>query len=225
MGYDFLPVNLRMKDRHCLVVGGGKVALRKISTLLDYGCKITVVAPQVEQQIEYFEERKFVALEKRPYKSPEAATYDLVIAASSDMKLNEQVANDANSANVPVNVVDTPRLCDFTFPAILRRDCLTVSVSTDGKAPFLSGQLRVILETVFPDRWAKIAQIAAKYRKIVVRMWNSSMDQKIRAYERFLNADWKSLLQDMRDEEIDEYINVLAEGPRPQAEQDKDNDN
>lgn len=221
MGYDFLPVNLKMNDRSCLIVGGGKVALRKINTLLDYGCKITVIAPEVEQQIDYFKERDFIKLEKREYKSPEAATYDVVIAASNDMELNEQVARDAHTRNVPVNVVDTPKLCDFTFPAILRRDCLTVSVSTDGKAPFLSGQLRVILETLFPDRWARIAKIATQYRKIVVRMWKSSVDQKIRAYERFLNADWKSILQDMQESEIDEYINQLAEGPLEQTEQDK----
>ena len=213
MGHEFLPVNLKMKDRTCLVVGGGKIALRKVSTLLDYDCKLTVIAPEVEQQLEYFAERKFLILEKRPYKSPEAKSYDIVIAATDNTELNKQVADDCNKAGVPVNVVDTPKLCDFTFPATLRRDCLTVSVSTDGKAPFLSGQLRVILETVFPDRWTRIAQIATKYRKIVVRKWKDRMDQKVEAYQRFLNADWKSILQDMRDEEIDEYIDQLAEVP------------
>lgn len=220
MGHNFLPVNLKMQDKNCLIVGGGKIALRKINTILDYGCKITVISPEVEQQIDYFVEKDFLTLEKRPYKSPEASTYDVVIAASNDMKLNEQVANDCQTNNVPVNVVDTPKLCDFTFPAILRRDCLTVSVSTDGKAPFLAGQLRVILETVFPDRWSKIAKIGAQYRKIVVRMWKNNTDQKIRAYERFLNADWQTLLQDMQDVEIDEYINQMAEGPQELPEQD-----
>jgi siroheme synthase-like protein len=218
MGHQFLPVNLRTKDKKCLIVGGGKVALRKISTLLDYECSITVIAPEFEQQIEYFAERKFLNLVNREYKSPEAATFDIVIAASDNAELNEQVANDCRGANVPVNVVDTPRLCDFTFPAILRRDCLTVSVSTDGQAPFLSGQLRIILETVFPDRWSRIAQIAAKYRKIVVRMFKDNPDRKLRAYERFLNADWKTILEDMKDDEIEEYINTLAEGPEEQDE-------
>lgn len=211
MGHEFLPVNLKMKDRTCLVVGGGKIALRKISTLLDYDCAITVIAPDPEQQLEYFAERNFLKLEKRSYKSPEAATYGMAIAATNDAALNKQVADDCSGAGVPVNVVDTPKLCDFTFPATLRRDCLTISVSTDGKAPFLAGQLRVILETVFPDRWSKIAQIAVKYRKIVIRRWKDRLDQKVEAYQRFLNADWKSLLQDMRDEEIDEYISRLAE--------------
>ena len=209
-----MPVNLMMNDKKCLIVGGGKIALRKINTLLDYNCRLTVIAPEVEQQIDYFFERKFLDLKKRPYSSPEAATYDVVIAASNDLALNKQVADDCRGANVPVNVVDTPTLCDFTFPAILRRDCLAVSVSTDGKAPFLAGQLRIILETVFPDRWTRIARIATKYRKIVLGLWRSNTDQKIRAYQRFLNADWKSLLDDMKDDEIDDYIRQLAEGPQ-----------
>lgn len=221
MGHEFLPVNFKMKDRTCLVVGGGKIALRKISTLLDYDCKLTVIAPEVEQQLEYFAGRKFLKLEKRAYKSPEAGSFDIVIAATDNTELNKQVADDCRKAGVPINVVDTPKMCDFTFPATLRRDCLTVSVSTDGKAPFLSGQLRVILETVFPDRWAKIAQIATKYRKIVVRKWKDRMDQKVAAYQRFLNADWKSILQDMRDEEIDEYIDQLAEVPEKPDEDEQ----
>lgn len=220
MGYDFLPVNLMMSDKKCLIVGGGKVALRKINTLLDYNCKLTVIAPEVEQQIEYFFERKFLDLKKRPYKSPEASSYDMVIAASNDMSLNKLVADDCRGANVPINVVDTPRLCDFTFPAILRRDCLAVSISTDGKAPFLAGQLRIILETVFPDRWARIARIASDYRKIVLKLWRNNTDQKIRAYQRFLNADWKALLNDMNDDEIDEYINHMAEGPQTEIDAD-----
>ncbi len=220
MGHNFLPVNLKMQDKSCLIVGGGKVALRKINTLLDYGCKITVIAPEVEQQIDYFAERKFIKLEKRSYKSPEASKYDVVIAASNDMKLNEQVADDAHTKNVPVNVVDTPRLCDFTFPAILRRDCLTVSVSTDGKAPFLAGQLRVILETVFPERWTKIANIASQYRNKVVHLWKGNTDEKIRAYERFLNADWKTILQDMQANEIENHIDQMAEGTLELPEQD-----
>jgi siroheme synthase-like protein len=216
MGHRFLPVNFKMTGKQCLVVGGGKVALRKINTLLDYDCKLTVIAPEVEEQIGYFADRNFLTLIRRAYKSPEAADYDIVIAASNDMMLNEQVAEDCRKTKVPANVVDTPEECDFTFPAILRRDCLTVSVATDGRAPFLAGQLRVILETVFPDRWSRIAGIAARYRTLVLNLWRDNSDQKLRAYERFLKADWKSILEEMRDDEIEDYISTLAEGPSSQ---------
>ena len=221
MGHQFLPINLKMKDKSCLVVGGGKAALRKIAVLLDYGCKLTVIAPEFEQQIEYYAQKEFLKIIKRPYQSPEAGAFDIAVAASNDVALNEQIAKDCRKMKVPVNIINVPELCDFTFPAVLRRDCLTVSVSTDGEAPFLAGQLRVILETLFPDRWAKIAQTASKYRKIATRKWGNNPDQRLRAYERFLSADWKKILEEMSDKEIDDYINRLAEGAvnKPQAEE------
>jgi len=211
MANKFMPINISLADRACLVVGGGNVAHRKINTLLDYECKITVVAPDAISQVKYFAEREFVKLELRPYKSPEAASYGIAIAASDDMSLNKQVYKDCKSAGVPINVVDKPKLCDFTFPAVLKRDCLTIAVSTDGKAPFLAGRLRMIMETVFPDRWKKIARIAADYRKQVLRHWKDNPDQKVECYNRFLNADWKAILGEMTDQEIQEEITRMIE--------------
>jgi siroheme synthase-like protein len=216
MANKFMPINIYLADRACLVVGGGNVAYRKINTLLDYECKITVVAPEAIDQIKYFAERGFIKLEIRSYKSPEAASYGIVIAASDDMSLNKQIYDDCKSAGVPINVVDTPKLCDFTFPAVLKRDCLTIAVSTDGKAPFLAGRLRMIMETVFPERWGKIARIAADYRKQVLRRWKDNPDQKVECYNRFLNADWKAILEEMSDQEIQEEIGRLIEMPESQ---------
>ncbi|MCP4580481.1 MAG: bifunctional precorrin-2 dehydrogenase/sirohydrochlorin ferrochelatase [candidate division Zixibacteria bacterium] len=213
MANKFMPINLSLKDRACLIVGGGNIAHRKINTLLDYECKITVVAAEPNDQIKYFDQRGYVKLEIRKYKSPEASSYGVVIAASDDMELNKQVSEDCKKAGVPINVVDAPKLCDFTFPAVLKRDCLTVAVSTDGKAPFLAGQLRLILETVFPERWKKIANIAADYRKQVIRRWKDKPDQKVECYDKFLNADWKTLLEEMNEQEVQEEITKMIELP------------
>jgi len=209
----FMPINISLADRTCLVVGGGNVAHRKINTLLDYECNITVIAPEVIAQVEYFAEREFIKLEKRPYKSPEAAAFGIVIAASDDMTLNKRIYDDCKKAGVPINVVDTPKLCDFTFPAVLKRDCLTIAISTDGQAPFLAGRLRMIMETVFPERWKKIARIAADYRKQVIRHWKDNPDQKVECYNRFLNADWKAILGEMSDQEIQEEISRMINMP------------
>ncbi|MDD5427351.1 MAG: NAD(P)-dependent oxidoreductase, partial [candidate division Zixibacteria bacterium] len=84
----YLPVNISLKDRTCLVVGGGKVALRKIENLLDYEADLTVVAPEVDKRIEFYAEKGKLKLEKRKYQSPEGATYGLVISASDDNAVN-----------------------------------------------------------------------------------------------------------------------------------------
>jgi uroporphyrin-III C-methyltransferase/precorrin-2 dehydrogenase/sirohydrochlorin ferrochelatase len=212
MANKYLPITYSLSNRSCLIVGGGGVALRKLNILLDYECDITVIATEPIDKIKYFADRQQIKLEIRGYQSPEAGDYGIVIAASDDRAVNQQVSEDSKAARVPVNVVDSPNLCDFIFPAIVKRDNLTVAVSTDGKAPFLAGHLRLILESVFPERWNKIARIAADFRKQVTRHWKGETGKKAEAYNRFLNADWKTILDKMNDDEIKEELNRLLEG-------------
>jgi len=202
MANKYLPIAISVVTRPCLVVGGGAVALRKVETLLEYETKITVIAPKPDAKIEYHADKGRIELIKREYASPEAADYGLVIAASSDAYVNQEVYNDAIAAHVPVNVVDNTGLCDFIFPAITKRDCLTVAVSTDGQAPFLAGFLREFLDGVFTDRWRRIAGYAGKFRRMVMEEGPKGRERKAACLQRFLNADWKKLLKDKNDEEI-----------------------
>ena len=210
----YLPISISLKERPVLVVGGGKVALRKIDTLLEYNCTITVVAPEADDKIEYYAKKGDLKLEKREYRSPEASEYGIVISAGSNADVNAAVAADAGKAGVPVNVVDSPKLCDFIFPAVVKRDCLTVAVSTDGQAPFLSGQLRSILDGIFPDRWKKIARLAASYRRKVRERWKDDKTRKAECFERFCAADWETMLKKMNEKEIDEKLADMLEGDR-----------
>jgi len=211
MANKYLPINISIKDRPCLVVGGGKVALRKIENLLDYDSDLTVVAPEIDKRIEYYAEKGKLKLERRPYKSPEGASYGLVISASDDNTVNEQVSRDCRGAGVPVNVVDNPPLCDVIFPAVLKRDCLSITVSTDGKAPFMAGYLRLILEDIFPTRWSKIARLAADFRKKVHKRWPDDASKRADCFSRFLNADWKVLMEEKNDEQLQEELDLLLE--------------
>jgi siroheme synthase-like protein len=212
MANKYMPISISLEKRSCLVVGGGDVALRKIETLLEYNSDIKVVAPKPIDKIEYFADKGKLKLEKREYKSPEASGYGLVISASDDKDVNQQVSEDCGNAAVPVNVVDNPTLCDFIFPAVIRRDILSVAVSSDGKAPFLSGQLRLILEDIFPQRWNKIAALASRFRKRVLARWRGQPEKKAQCYNRFLQADWKTILKDKSDTEIEEELERMTEG-------------
>jgi siroheme synthase-like protein len=209
MANTYLPITLSVKQRPTLVVGGGNVALRKIDTLLDYDTPITVVAPDVEKKIEFHAEHGHLTLEKRPYRPGEAGAYGLVIAASDDRELNRQVSEDCRGAGVLVNVVDDPAYCDFIFPAIIRRDCLTAAIATDGKAPFVSGHLRAILATVFPDHWTKLMRYAAAFRKDVQGRWGDDLVKKEACFSRFLEADWKSLLKRNDTAEIEAELALM----------------
>jgi len=212
MANKYLPIGISLKARPCLVVGGGNVALRKIETLLEYDSQITVVAPEPLEKIEYYAKKGKLKLERREYKSPEAQQHGIVISASDDNGVNEAVYKDCKAAGIPVNVVDNPAMCDVIFPAVLKRDCLTVAVCTDGKAPFLSGHLRLILEGVFPERWSKLAKLAARFRSKVQKQFKDQPERKAAALERFLNADWQTLLKEKSGQQLEQELEKLLNG-------------
>jgi siroheme synthase-like protein len=206
MGHRFLPISVSLKDRPCLVVGGGPVALRKVESLLEYDTEITVIAPNVHEKFEYHARRKRIILHKRKYQSPEAASYGLVVSATDDISLNELVYNDAKGAGALVNVADDPAHCDFIFPAVLRRDCLTAAISTDGKAPFVSAHVRRVLDHIFPGHWTRLMRLAASFRRKVRGEWAGDPERKNACYAEFLEADWKRMLEELSDSQIDEEL-------------------
>nr|CAJ31175.1 Siroheme synthase [uncultured sulfate-reducing bacterium] len=214
MKHKYMPVSISMSNRSSLVVGGGAVAVRKVESLLDYDTHVTVVAPQVQEKLEYFADRGMIRLEKREYRSPEAADYGFVISATGDTALNRQVYEDATGSGVLVNVVDDPPHCDAIFPAVLRRDCLTVAISTDGRAPFVAGHLRVVLDNIFPEHWERLMKLAADFRGRVRERWADQSLKKNACYAEFLEADWKRMLKEMSDEEIEEELVRMLEMPQ-----------
>jgi siroheme synthase-like protein len=211
MSYSYLPIGLSVKNKECLVVGGGTVALRKLENLADYDTRITVVAPDVHPQIEFLAREKKITLEKRGYRSPEAAAYGLVISATDNAELNQTVFEDGKGSGALVNVVDDPAHCDFIFPAVLRRDCLTAAISTDGKAPFMSGHLRMILEELFPKHWDRLAKLAVTYRKMVLDRWGNDSTSKKACYDRFMEANWTEMFGEMNNADIEAEMKKLLE--------------
>jgi len=221
----YMPISISLKNRKSLIIGGGMVALRKINTLLDYDSDITVISPEVVDKIEYYAKKDMIKLEKRKYNSPEVDSFGLVISACNDEEVNKQVYKDCHEKHIPVNVVDNPPLCDFIFPAVVRRECLTVAISSDGKAPFLSGHLRFVLENIFPPHWNKLVQMAFKYRKDAMTALAGNPEQKRLAYERFLDIDWKTLFDQKQPEIVEnELKRILVAAPPPADAKDENED-
>jgi precorrin-2 dehydrogenase/sirohydrochlorin ferrochelatase len=154
------PVNLLLAGRRCLVVGGGRVATQKVAGLLQARADVTVVAPHIEAEIDATP----VRCERRPYRSPEAADYRLVIAATGDPEVNQQVYDDAEAAGVWVNSADDPRRCSLTLPAVIRRGRLTVTVSTGGHSPALSAWLRQRLDDELGSEYDVLIGVLADVR-------------------------------------------------------------
>lgn len=207
----YLPINISMHERRCLVVGGGKVAVRKIDNLIDYGADITVIAEEADDKIKYYRDRGLVKLEERSYIKNDATAFGLVIAACNDEAVNKQVYDDCHNVGIPVNVVDNPPLCDFIFPATIRRHHLSVAVSTDGTAPFLASHLKIILDTIFPEHWEKIADYAAYFRDELKRRFPGNKLRQEACIDRFLNADWKEILKEKDGGQIKDVLIEMLE--------------
>jgi precorrin-2 dehydrogenase/sirohydrochlorin ferrochelatase len=129
---------LDLEGRRCLVVGGGKVGLQKAKGLVDCGAVVTVVAPQIEPELE----RLAIRWRQKRYESADLEGNHLVVAATPMRSVNRRVFDDAEARSMLVNVVDTPDLCSFILPAVYRRDPIALAISTGGASPALAKRLR-----------------------------------------------------------------------------------
>jgi siroheme synthase-like protein len=156
------PVLLDLAGRPCLVVGGGSVALGKVRGLLAVDARVTVVAPEVLDEIA---ELDGVTLVRRVYASGDLVGQRLAIAATDDRAVNHQVFLDGEAAGVWVNSADDPANCAFTLPAVVRRGPITVAVSTGGHSPALSSWLRDRLGTELGPEYEVLLQLLAERRE------------------------------------------------------------
>ncbi|MBI1845187.1 MAG: bifunctional precorrin-2 dehydrogenase/sirohydrochlorin ferrochelatase [Actinobacteria bacterium] len=156
------PVNLILRDRPCLVVGGGRVALGKIEGLLAAGAAVDVVAVQASPEVRSL---RGITLQERPYRSGEVAGYRLVVAATDDRAVNRQVYLDGEAAGVWVNSADNPENCAFTLPAVVRRGPIMLTVSTGGHSPAMSSWLRGRLSDELGPEYLTLLDLLAERRE------------------------------------------------------------
>jgi uroporphyrin-III C-methyltransferase/precorrin-2 dehydrogenase/sirohydrochlorin ferrochelatase len=161
------PVFLDLKDRQCLVIGGGTVASRKVKNLLNSAAKVTVISPQVSDELSKLADHGKIIIIEREYQTTDIAVAFLVVAATDNSEVNAQVAEQAHNANIMVNVADRAQLGSFIFPSIIDRSPVTIAVSTGGASPVLARQLRMKLETLVPSACGRLAGITEEYREKV----------------------------------------------------------
>jgi uroporphyrin-III C-methyltransferase / precorrin-2 dehydrogenase / sirohydrochlorin ferrochelatase len=161
---DYLPIFADVRNKLCLVVGGGEVARRKAGVLLEAGANVRVVAPQIEPVLAKQQRVEAIAAH---FKEQHLEGVTLVIAATDDRNVNRQVSELARARNIPVNVVDDPELCSFIMPAILDRSPLMVAFSSGGASPVLTRMMRGKLETMIPQNYGRLAAFAERFRESV----------------------------------------------------------
>ncbi len=154
------PVALVLRGKRCVVVGGGRVAARKVEGLLAAGAEVVVVAPEVGEEIR----AQRVALVERPYRRGDLDGAWLALAATDDPEVNASVHADAEEARVWANTADAPGACSFTLPAVVRRGPVVVAVSTSGRSPALARWIRGEVAALLGPEVAELAEWLAEAR-------------------------------------------------------------
>lgn len=169
---DYLPIFCQLRQRACLLVGGGEVAERKARLLLDAGADLTVNAPEFTPQFRLWADDKRLTLAECAFSPALLEGAWLVIAATDDAAVNEEVYQAATARQIFCNVVDSPAHASFIMPSIIDRSPLMVAVSSGGKAPVLARLLREKLESLLPLHLGQLALFAGNLRQRVKQHFN-----------------------------------------------------
>ncbi|MFP8737401.1 siroheme synthase CysG [Klebsiella aerogenes] len=209
---DHLPIFCQLRDRDCLLVGGGDVAERKARLLLDAGARLTVNSRRFTPQFQVWAEEQMLTLAQGDFNPALLDNCWLAIAATDDDVVNQQVSEAAESRRIFCNVVDAPRQASFIMPSIIDRSPLMVAVSSGSTSPVLARLLREKLESLLPLHLGQIARYAGQLRSRVKKQF-ATVGERRRFWEKLFVNDGlaQSLANDDRQAVADTTERLLNE--------------
>jgi siroheme synthase-like protein len=161
----YYPVYLQLQDQPCVVIGGGKIAEGKVAGLLAADARVKVVSPTLTPRLQELVEQGQIESVSRTYQPGDLTGAFLVICATDQTEINDQVWEAASANRQLVNVVDHTPHCNFIAPAILRRGDLTIAISTAGKAPALAVRLKEQLQKEIGPEYERFLELAGQLRE------------------------------------------------------------
>lgn len=208
----YYPINLDLQKRTCLVVGGGRVAERKVETLLSCGAKVKVVSPELAPHLRGRLEKGEIVYEARGYRSGDLEGIFLVIACTDDPAVNAGISREARQGNTLCNVVDKPDLCNFTVPSMVARGDLLITISTAGKSPALAKRLRRELEGRYGEEYAHLLRIMGAVRSRVLAGGRPQPENEA-LFQRLVDSDLLDWIRAKDRERIGRFLQeVLGPG-------------
>jgi len=201
----YYPVNLDIRDRPCLVVGGGGVGTRKAQMLLECGARVTVVSPLASARLEELAGLARLKLQRRPYEMDDLTGCFLVIGATDDEALNRRIHADAEARGMLCNIADRPEACNFILPAIVRRGDLVLAISTSGRSPAFAKHLRRRLEKDFGPEYAIFLDLMGRIRERLLATEHAPEAHKP-LFERLIAGDLVELIRQQDRSAIDRLL-------------------
>ncbi len=208
----YYPVNLDIRNRKCLVVGGGDVGTRKVMTLLDCGARVVVVSPAVTEKIEELSNNGQIKLQKRGFKPTDLEEMFLVIGATDNPELNRQIHAGAERLGMLCNIADRPEVCNFILPAIVNRGDLIIAISTSGKSPAFAKKMRKDFEKEFGIEYADFLTLMGGIRTKLLSEDHEPEAHK-HLFEKLIKRDLVNLIKDRDIAAINSLLfEILGEG-------------
>ncbi len=168
MSESYYPINLKVKDRLCIIIGGGSVALRKALSLVASNGRVRIISPEVHSRLRGLVDEGKIEWVAREYRPGDLSDAFLAIAATNIKDVQHQIAVEAQSVKILVNIVDDPKGCSFQVPAVVRRGEFLLTVSTGGASPGLASSVKKELEDNYGREYEQYVSLLSKIRAIIV---------------------------------------------------------
>lgn len=197
----YLPICLNLRGRPVVVIGGGAVGTQKVRDFLEAGACVTVISPEVTEELEAAAQAGTIRLVARAYRPGDCAGAFLVAVATSDPAANVAAFAEADGAGVLVNVCDDPAHCNYIFASTVRRGPLTLAIFTHGMAPVLARRVRRELEAWLGPEYAALAELVAEVRSRLRAVPGLTQPQRQRILERLVYSEALLLFREQREDE------------------------
>ncbi len=205
----YYPVNLDIRRKRCVVVGGGAVAGRKVERLLECGAKVSVVSEKLSPALEELKGKGAIEHVPSDYDERHLRGAFLVVGATDQDEVNGRISADCRRAGILVNIVDEPARCDFILPSLVQRGDLQIAVSTAGRSPALAKKLRVELEERYGPACGTLAAILGELRAEVMKS-GAAADGRGKVFEALVNSDILEAIERGDRERVRSIIRDLA---------------
>ncbi|WP_258187132.1 precorrin-2 dehydrogenase/sirohydrochlorin ferrochelatase family protein [Candidatus Hakubella thermalkaliphila] len=209
MAIGYYPINLNITHKSCLVIGGGKVAQRKVEGLVESQASVTVISPSTTRALDTLAAQGLIRTIRREYRQGDLEGAFLVISATDDEEINQAVFAEASEKGILVNVVDQPELCNFIVPSVVRRGDLVISISTSGKCPALAKRVRKQIEKQYGPEYQEYLLLLSQAREKIKARYEMEQERG-KALERVMDSGILELIRvgkkDLAEETIERCI-------------------
>ena len=192
------PLFLKLRNRPCLVVGAGRIGESKIASLLAAGAKVRVVAPRATPKVEAWARSQKIRWVRREFRHEDLRGILLVVAATSSRGLHKKIFRLARKQGALCNVVDDPPLCDFYYPAVVRRGALQIAISTSGRSPALAQRMRKQLERQFGPEFENWLEHLGKLREKLRTIASSADERRRLLHQQVSEEAFQSFLRGLK---------------------------